>query len=263
MGIQTALRKVLYQTERFLNCNSSTILTVVGAVGVVATAVLATKATTKAVRLVDSATEEKGEELTPVEVVKVAAPLYIPTVAIGATSLVCIFGANALNKKQQASLISAYTMLDQTFKQYRKAANNVYGEDADEKITAEVAKQTYISADGYYVYDSRLDETEDKHLFYDWYSQRYFESTMSSVLNAQYHTNRMFILRGYVSLNEFYEYLGLEKVSYGDDVGWGWDLIEDGVAWIDFDNRYTKLEDNMDCYIITPIWSPTGDYLAC
>jgi short-subunit dehydrogenase involved in D-alanine esterification of teichoic acids len=112
MGFQMALRTVLYRTERFLENNSSTILTVMGAVGVVSTTILATKATTKAVRLVDAATEEKGEELTPVEVVEVAAPLYISTAAVGVASLACIFGANALNKKQQASLISAYTMLD-------------------------------------------------------------------------------------------------------------------------------------------------------
>ena len=58
---------------------------------------------------------------------------------------------------------------------------------------------------------------------------------MASVLNAQYHLNRNFTLRGYVSLNEFYEFLGIEKVVCGEGIGWGQDLLEDGIFWIDFD----------------------------
>ena len=39
-----------------------------------------------------------------------------------------------MNTKQQASLASAYAMLEQTFRAYRKSAMNLYGEEADEEI---------------------------------------------------------------------------------------------------------------------------------
>ena len=81
----------------FFKRNASTILTCVGGVGVIATAVLAVKATPKAYERIEKAKKEKGEELTKFETVKAAAHSYIPTVAVGVGTLVCIFGANALN----------------------------------------------------------------------------------------------------------------------------------------------------------------------
>lgn len=35
--------------------------------------------------------------------------------------------------------MSAYVMLNESYKQYRKSAKTVYGEDADDKIHAEMA----------------------------------------------------------------------------------------------------------------------------
>ncbi|MCG5029675.1 DUF6353 family protein, partial [[Ruminococcus] torques] len=58
---------------------------------------------------------------------------------MGVSTIACIFGANALNQKKQASLMSAYVMLNESYKQYRKSAKTVYGEDADDKIHAEMA----------------------------------------------------------------------------------------------------------------------------
>ena len=46
--------------QRFIKKNASTILACVGAAGVVSTAVLAVKATPKAMSLLDDAIEEKG-----------------------------------------------------------------------------------------------------------------------------------------------------------------------------------------------------------
>lgn len=102
--------------NQFWHRNVSTVLTCLGSVGLVATTVLSIKATPKALQLIEEAKEEKGEELTKWEKVKVAGPKYIPTVLVGVSTLVCIFGANVLNKRQQASLISAYALLDESYK---------------------------------------------------------------------------------------------------------------------------------------------------
>ena len=106
--------------KEFLRRNSSTILTCIGAVGVVATAVMAVKATPKALELIENAKEEKGEELTKIEVVKVAGPTYIPAIVTGVATVACIFGSNVLNKRSQASLMSAYALLDNSYKEYKK-----------------------------------------------------------------------------------------------------------------------------------------------
>lgn len=255
------LQRLCYKSLSCLKHNSSAILTCIGAVGVVATTVSAVRVTPKAVKLLEKATDEKGEELTKLEIISVAGPVYIPSLAIGISTIACIFSANVMNKRQQAALVSAYSMLDQSYKRYRKAANSVYGDDADSKIKAEIAKDMYISADGYYIHDPDMNSTSENCLFYDSYSQRYFESTMPAVLNAQYHLNRNFALRGYVTLNEYYEFLGIEKIDGGDELGWGFNLIEDGIMWIDFGNHHITMDDGLECCIIDMMFDPTLNYM--
>ena len=113
------MNHLLHHSKLFFKRNSSTILTCVGALGVVTTSVLAVKATPKALALIEAAKEEKGEELTPVETVQVAGPVYIPAIVTGVSTIACIFGANALNKRQQAALMSAYALLDSSYKEYK------------------------------------------------------------------------------------------------------------------------------------------------
>ena len=53
------MSNLLNNVERFLKRNSSTILTVIGATGVIATTVLAVSATPKVMRLLEKAEKEK------------------------------------------------------------------------------------------------------------------------------------------------------------------------------------------------------------
>ena len=100
---------------RSLKKASPTILTCIGAAGVVATAVLAVKATPKADSLIkaDSRRNHDGDPYaaTKLEAVKSCWKCYIPAAATGVATIICIFGANTLNKKQQASLASAYALV--------------------------------------------------------------------------------------------------------------------------------------------------------
>lgn len=248
---------LLHKSKLYLKRSSPTILTCVGAIGVVATAVMAVKATPKAVDLIraDSRRNHDGDPYayTKLEAVQSCWQSYIPAALIGLSTISCIFGANMLNKRNQASLVSAYALLNQSYRQYREAANSVYGEGADSKIKAQMAKDTYVSADGYSVYSSDLDPESEKILCYDLHSQRYFISTMASVLNAQYHLNRNFSLRGDVSVNEFYEFLGIDKINCGDEIGWS---MEDGIMWLDFENSHVEMDDGMVCCVISALCDP-------
>lgn len=243
--------------RRGLKRASPTILTCMAAVGVIGTAVLAIRGTIKAQELVQAATDEKGEELAKLEVVKAAAPAYIPTALASISTISCVVGANTLNKRQQATMASAYAMLSQTYQRYRNAASTVYGEDADSKIQAEMAKDVYISADGISILSSELEEKSEKILFYDTNSQRYFTSSVPAVLNAMYHLNRNIVLRGDATVNEFFEFLGLDGIAGGNDLGWESDLmLEVGYLWLDFENTYTKMEDGMECCVISSCIEP-------
>ena len=113
----------------FAKRNASTVLTCLGGVGVVATTVLAVKATPKALQLIEEEKQKKGEELPKWEVVKTTGPKYIPTVLMGVSTLAFIFGSNILSKRKQASLISAYALLDESYKKYRRKVIELYGEE--------------------------------------------------------------------------------------------------------------------------------------
>ena len=259
---------LLNKSKLYLKRSSPTILTCVGAIGVVTTSVLAVKATPKAIMLIEQAEVEKslslgqGSEsvdgqLTTLEIVRATWQCYIPAALVGLSTIACIFGANVLSKRNQTSLVSAYALLNQSYQQYRNAAKAVYGNDADSKIKAQMAKDTYVSADGYSLYSADMDPESEQILCYDLFSKRYFTSTMAAVLNAQYRINRNLSLRGDTTVNEFYEFLGIDGIDCGDEIGWSMDeLMEGGIMWLDFNNRQTTMEDGMVCCVISALWDP-------
>lgn len=155
----------------------STVLTVLGAAGVVATSVAAVKATPKVLQIIEEEKKRKQEELTKKEVIKATWKCYIPSIIIGASTITCIFGANLLNKKQQASLISAYAMLNSSYTKFKDKVNELYGEDTETRVIEEIAKDQYLEDDY-----PREDDDEET-LFYDFVSQQYFTSTIDDVLH--------------------------------------------------------------------------------
>lgn len=261
MKVTPKLNTLFHKSKLYLKQSSPAILTCLGAVGVITTAVLAVKSTPRASELIkaDSRVNHDGDPhaYTKLEAIQSCWKCYIPATLIGLSTIACIFGANVLNKRNQASLASAYAMLNESYQRYRKAANTVYGEDADSKIKAQMAKDTYVSADGYSVYYADLDPESEKILCYDLYSQRYFTATMAAVLNAQYHVNRNLCLRGNTTINEFYEFLGIEPINHGDEIGWSMDeFMEGGIMWLDFENSQSVLDDGMECCVISALWDP-------
>lgn len=243
------------KSKLFLKHNSSTILTIIGAAGVVVTAVTAVKATPKALALLEDAKEEKGEELTKLEKVKVAAPVYIPSTVIGVSTIVCMFGANMISKRQQASLMSAYALLDSAYKEYQIKVKDIFGEEASNQIRHEIVKERMEDAVG--------PDDDEKKLFFDWYSMRYFESTESEVLEAEREFNDLFQERGWVCLNEWYECLDIPTVDYGEEVGWSKRAAKDtyGYNEIEFDYEFAQIDNNLEAIIITMPFEPTNDYI--
>jgi len=197
--------------------SSPAILTFLGITGAIGTAIMAVNATPKALERIreDSRRNHGGnpEAFTKLEAVQSGWKYYIPSVLMGLSTIVCIAWISVMHKRNQAALASAYAMLNETYRQYRETAKKIYGNDSDARIQAEMAKEVYVSSDGLSVYDNDMESDNEKTLFYDMYSKRYFSSTIAAVLNAQYHINRNLQLRGYTTVNEFYDFLGLEEVE--------------------------------------------------
>ena len=231
-------------------------------VGLVATTITAVKATPKALKALDEAEKEKKEELTTVEKIKIAGPKYIPSILIGTGTLACIIGANVTSKRNQAALVSAYGLLDSSFKEYKQKLKELYGEETHNEIVNAIAVEKVDpdwKVSGSYMCDScDLSAEEacgDPVLFYDEHSNRYFESTIEQVISAEYHLNRNYVLRGYTVLNELYEFLGLETTDYGSVLGWA--PTDEGEYWVEFNHRKVTLDDGLECYILEMPFEPT------
>lgn len=252
------------KSNLFLKKNSATILTVVAAVGVITTSVLSAKAAIKASRVLAHKEEEKGEKLTFEETISAVWTIYILPIVAGVSTIACVFGANILNQRQQASLASAYALIDSSYKEYKEKLKELYGEEAHnniiDAIAAKKCEDVYISAGGLEsAYNQEIESDTEPRLFYDEYSGRYFESTIEKVLLAEYHLNRNYILRGFARLNDFYEFLGLEQTDYDEAVGW--DICSE-IYWIDFNHRKTLIGDDNDsfeCYVIEMPYYPSED----
>ena len=255
------------KAKNFLMKHSSDILTVVSAVGVVSTAVLAVKATPKALELIKAEEEsrkitktttlyadnqpyttevvEENPKLTALEIVKVAWKPYIPAVLMGFSTIACIFGNHFINSRTQASLVSAYAVLDQSYKQYREKCIEMNNVDTDIDIRQKIAKSNFYK---------NIEVEDGKELFFDYTSMQYFESTLDDVKHALDIINEALNNSGFVYLNDFYELLGIPLVDYGYNLGWFSDI---GMLRLDYEK--TELDDGdgtLDCWIITPSESP-------
>ena len=261
------MSSLLCQSKLFLQRNAPTILTCLGGVGVVVTSITAAKATPKALKALEKAENEKGDKLTKMEKVKAAGPAYIPAIIAGTSTISCIFGANILNKHHQASLMSAYSLLNESYKEYKNKLKELYGEEAHQRIVDALAvekTEDMVIRSEYLC--SGCDLSLDKHcgdpvVFYDEFGDRYFEATIEQVLTAEYHLNRNYILRGFAVLNELYDFLGLEPTDYGSVVGW--EPVDDGMYWIEFNHRKVINDDGSEVYILEMPFEPAvgyGDY---
>lgn len=241
------------KAQLYLRRNSSTILSVLAVVGFAGTVVTAVRATPKALKLLDEAVSEKGEELTVVEKIGVAGPAYIPSVLLGVSTVTCILGANVLSKRNQASIASAYALINNYHKEYRKKLIELHGKEADEEVRNAMAHEHC----DYHVID--IDEPDGKVLFYDEISGETILRHERDVISAEYHFNRNYTLRGYATLNELYTFLGMPQTDYGETVGWS---ISSGIGWVDFEHRLIDKDGGgTPLYAIDMVFSPDTDYL--
>ena len=244
----------------FIKKNAGTILSVMGSIGVVATAITAARAAPKAIKLLDDAREEKGSKLSKMEIAQIGFKTYLPVGLVSAATITCIMSANVLSRNKQANITSAYALLDQSYKDYRRKVIEMYGEETDHKIIEAIAvdraKEVRISAS--YMCDNvdlSLDDNSGKPvLWYEEYSKRFFEATLEQILSAEYHLNRNYILRGCATINEMYDFFGLDPVEWGDDLGW--EPMDEGEFWIEFNHFKAKLDDGTEFYILDLPFAP-------
>lgn len=247
-----------------MKINKGTVFAVLGVVGTGVTAGLTARAVLKAEKVLlnnntaivyeedgkRNVVTKKGDTLTKKEVVKLTWKCYIlPTVSFVVTAAF-ILGSDISNRKKYGALMAAYMTLNQFHRDYEEQVKEVYGEEAHQNIVnaimAQRAEDVQLYSTGIMSCDSLSFDCpdEEEHVFYLPCSDVFFKSTFRRVLEAEYHLNRNFVLRGWVTLSEFHEFLGIEPPLPMHQKQFGWGCVElDGMYWIDFNNtnKATKL----------------------
>ena len=103
-----AIANTLKSLQKTMRKHSPAILTGIGIAGMAAAAVMAVRATPKALRMVDDKEIEDGKRLTTSEIVKTTWKCYIPAAVTGVCSAACIIGASSISARRNAALVTAF-----------------------------------------------------------------------------------------------------------------------------------------------------------
>ena len=249
-----SLNDVIKSVRTATKKHSPEILMGIGIAGMIGTTVLAVKATPKALILIDEKKRENDlENLTPVEVIKVTWPCYIPAAVTGVMSVACLIGANSVNVRRSSALATAYALSESVLKDYQEKVVEVIGEKKEQAVKDAVAKD---KIDKNPVTNREVIITERGNtLCYDAVSGRYFKSDIEKLRKAENELNRQMRDEMYISLNEFYYEIGLNGTKIGDDLGWN---INEGYIELDFSSQLA--DDGTPCLVLNYRVAPRYDY---
>ena len=261
---------------RFVKAHAGWILTALGSAGLISTVIFTAKETPKVTEAIEDAESDKISEwidenhldaedlsklddfpeeayLTTWEKVKVATPLYLPSILSGLGTLACFWGAQIFNVRKQAGLIAAYGALVMQFDQYREAIKAEYGEEADRKAF-EISQKRIEELKKEI---ERLKKENGPALYeFAWLPGVIFEERPVQVINSLMHFNRNLMLRGWNDLAELHRFFGLPESSYDkkEVKDYGWQLDENEVTWgatyVDFYFEKVKNRFGMEVNVI-------------
>lgn len=174
--IMNAVTRAYHNASFQLKKHSPEILLVTGVVGVVASAVLACKATTKVSEILEESketvdtikdgmkageikgkeyTEETGKKDLTIVYVQTSlklVKLYAPAVALGTLSIASILSSNNILRKRYVGAAAAYATVDKGFKEYRSRVVERFGEEVDRQlkynIKAKEIEETVVDEKG-------------------------------------------------------------------------------------------------------------------
>ena len=255
-GVNRTLSKAGFQIKK----HSPEILIVAGIAGVVTSAVMACKATTKINNILDQTKEEVGKVNDALTNEKISedvyskedakkdlaiiyiqtgvklAKLYGPSLILGALSITSILASNNILRKRNVALAAAYATIDNSFKEYRSRVIERFGKDLDRElkynIKAKEISETTVDENGKETTVTKtvpVVESEEPSDYARFFCEGCAGWTKDPEMNLvflkqqQNWANELLKTRGHLFLNEVYDMLGIERSKAGQVVGWVYD----------------------------------------
>ena len=269
--IIATMTRTFNRTGLKIKKHSPEILLATGTVGVVASTIMACKATLKVEEIVDEAkekidtihqvsadpamaekySEEDGKKDLAIVYTQTAVKfikLYGPSVTIGVASLACMIGSNRILNKRNAALAAAYAAVDKSFKEYRGRVIERFGKQMDRElrynIKAQEIEETTVDANGKETVTKKTVDVMDPNS-YSQYAIVFDDSNEGwdpdperskyFLIQQQNWANERLKSRGHLFLNEVYDMLGAKRTKAGAQVGWVYDEKNcEGDNFVDF-----------------------------
>lgn len=249
-NMMDSLKKIFYDAAFKLKKHSPEILVGTGIVGVVTGTVLACVATTKLEKTLEphkkelEAIHSDKEHMTESEYRRNVTraygktalsmvKLYGPAVLVEGSAIGCLIGSHKIMQNRNAALASTLATVSTAFDSYKKRVAAKLGEEAEKElrydIREEEIEEEYTDEKGKKKTRKKIIKTMDENehspysRFYDagcygW--SRDASANLIFLKNAQAYFNKRLEIRGYVFLNEVYEYLNYPPIREGQYVGW-------------------------------------------
>lgn len=251
------LPKLAKSAQLTIAKHSPEILTGIGIAGMITSGILAVRATPKALLLIEAKHTELGlehdEKLPPAEVVKATWKCYIPAAVTSLMSIICLVGASSVSARRTAALATAYKLSETALAEYQEKVIEEVGEKKERVIRDKVAEEC-VKKDPVSNHEVII-TGKGTTLCYDGTFGRYFRSDIDSIKKAINKVNRNVVTDMYVSLNDFYDEIGLSPTKIGDDLGWN---LDDGEIDVDFSSQLA--EDGTPCLVIRYTVAPKYDF---
>lgn len=265
---------------------SPELLIVGGIIGVVGSAVMACKATTKISEINDNANDQLNsakEALTKYDAgvyseedyqkdkfiirahqVVDYAKLYGPSIICGTLSLGCIVGSHVILRKRNLALGAAYAAIDKAFKEYRGRVEERYGSSIEKELRYNIKKA--VTEEKVKTEDGKTKKVKNTVSYLDGnysdYARIFDESNPNFERNPE--INRAFLrcqqqyatdklrANGYLFLNDVYKALGFRPTREGQIVGWVYDPnSNESDCYVDFgifESKRPKAKDFVNGY---------------
>lgn len=238
---------------------SPKLLFVAGVGGMVASTVLACRATLKVSETLETAkadlamsnqlmhlkdgdyTEQEHQKNVTVVYIRSAGKivkLYGPSILLGVASIAVLTKSHNILAERNLALTAAYAAMEEAFGKYRGRVIEAYGEEVDERMRYDTETVEIIDGEtGKIISQVRVgpDEPSMYARFFDEYCSSWSkdpEYNRTFLIHQQNYANDLLKVRGHVFLNEIYDVLGMERTRAGSVVGWI--VSKDGDNYIDF-----------------------------
>jgi len=165
------------------------------------------------------------EPLTPANKLELAWPYFVPAAAVGGATIACIIGSHTLSSRRNAALVTAYTLTEKAFKDYKGAVVKQLSKKDVEKVEEE-----YIT--------KRMEESSPHNLVilkgreqlcYEVLTGKFWVCDPEDIKRAVNDLNHKMLSGSEygIDMNEFYSRVGLAPTPMGERLGWNVDALLD------------------------------------